>query len=213
MGFLDDLADGFRKFTGGVDQDLLATGILARGEVLGISMSGTTVTIMNGPVERNCTFRLRVMRDGAQPYEATVVQRVQEIMISALQQPGVVLALKVDPADPQRVAIDFGSAPPEVTLPETSGTDSAAYVLEHGKPITVVLVGNQRIGIKNHKGDPVHALELTVATGVPEPYQTTVGNAVPAFALPLLYPGSKLHAKLGDGPSDIVVDWAAGPVT
>ncbi len=212
MGFLDDIADGFRRFTGGVDQDLLATGIPARGDVLEISLSGTTVTIMNGPVERNCTFRLRVLRDGAQPYEATVTQRVQEIMISALQQPGVALALKVDPADPQRIAIDFGSAAPEVTLPESEGTDSAAYILEHGTPITVVLVGNQPIGVKNHKGDPVHALQLTVATGVPEPYQTAVGNAVPAFALPLLYPGSKLHAKLGDGPGDIVVDWAAGPV-
>ena len=213
MGFLGDLTKGFRKFTGGVDQELLATGVPARGEVLGISMSGTTITIMNGPVERNCTFRLRVMRDGAQPYEATVAQRVQEIMISALQQPGVALALKVDPADPQRIAIDFGSAPPEVTLPESTGTDSAAYILEHGKPITVVLVGNQPIGVNNHKGDPVHALQLTVATGVPEPYQIAVGNAVPSFALPLLFPGSKLHAKLGEGPNDIVVDWAAGPVT
>ena len=35
-------------------------------------------------------------------------------------------------------------------------------------------------------------------------------NSVPASALPLLFPGSKLHAKVGDGPNDVVVDWAAG---
>jgi hypothetical protein len=47
---------------------------------------------------------------------------------------------------------------------------------------------------------------------VPTPYQIQVGNAVPASALPLLFPGSKLHAKLGEGPNDVVVDWAAGAV-
>ncbi len=66
--------------------------------------------------------------------------------------------------------------------------------------------------MKNAKGDPVQALTLTVATGVPEPYQIQVGNAVPNSALPMLFPGSKLHAKLGDGPNDVVVDWAKGAV-
>lgn len=212
MGFFDSIADGFRKFTGGVDKDLLTTGLPARGQVLGVSLSGTTVTIMNGPVERLCTFRLQVFRDGAQPYEATVSQRVPEIMIASLQAPGVALALRVDPTDPSQVAIDFGAAPPEVTLPASTGTESAAWILENGAPITVVLVADQALGMKNAAGDPVHALTLTVATGVPEPYQVQVGNAVPAYALPLVYPGSKLHAKLGKTPGDVVVDWAAGPV-
>ncbi|MGX5681220.1 hypothetical protein [Schumannella luteola] len=210
MGLFDDIAQGFRNLTGGVDQELLATGVLARGEIVSISLSGTTVSVMNAPVERSCTFVVNVIRDGQQPYQATVTQRVQEILIPQLQQPGVVLALRVDPADPSRVAIDFGSQPPEVNLPENTGPGSAADILANGKPITVVLVANQPIGVNNHKGDPVHALTLTVATGVPEPYQIQVGNAVPASALPLVYPGSKLHAKLGAGPNDVVVDWAAG---
>ena len=213
MGFFDDLADGFRTLTGGVDQQLLATGILARGEILGLQISGTTVQIMNGLEERNCTFRLRVMRDGQQPYEAQVSQRVPEINIPQLQQPGVVVAVRVDPANPQNVALDFGTQPPEVRLAESTGKGSAADILANGKPITVVLVANQPIGVSNAKGDPVHALTLTVAEGVPTPYQIQVGNAVPATALPLVYPGSKLHAKLGDGPNDVVVDWAAGAVT
>jgi hypothetical protein len=126
---------------------------------------------------------------------------------------GAVVAVKVDPADHSRVAIDFDTPVPEVTLPAGEGRDSAAWILENGKPITVVLVANAPIGVKNAKGDPVHALTLTVATGVPEPYQIQVGNAVPATALPLVYPGSKLHAKLGEGRNDVVVDWAAGAVT
>lgn len=210
MGLFDDIAKGFRDLTGGVDSELLATGILARGEIVSLSLSGTTVSVMNAPVERSCTFTVNVIRDGQAPYQATVTQRVQEILIPQLQQPGVVLAIRVDAADPSHIAIDFASQPPEVNLPESTGPGSAADILANGKPITVVLVANQPIGVNNHKGDPVHALTLTIATGVPEPYQIQVGNAVPASALPLVYPGSKLHAKLGAGPNDVVVDWAAG---
>lgn len=210
MGLFDDIAEGFRNLTGGVDQQLLSTGVLARGEILGITLSGTTVTIMNGLEERSCTFSLRVLMSGEQPFDVSVVQRVAEVWIPQLQQPGAVVAVRVDPADHTRVAIDFATQPPEVSLPESTGENSAAWILANGKPVTVVLVANQPMGITNHKGDPVHALTLTLATGVDTPYQVQVGNAVPATALPLVYPGSKLHAKLGKAPNDVVVDWAAG---
>lgn len=212
MGLFDSIAEGFRDLTGGVDTELLATGVLARGEILSLARSNTTVTIMNDLVERNCEFVLYVLIDGEQPFEASVKQRVQEIMLPQLSAPGVVVAVRVDPADHSRVAIDFSSQPPEVNLPESTGPGSAASILETGKPITVVLVANHPVGVNNAKGDPVHALTLTIATGVDTPYQIQVGNAVPASALPLVYPGSKLHAKLGDGPNDVVVDWAAGEV-
>jgi hypothetical protein len=212
MGFFDDLADGFRNLTGGVDEQLVATGTLARGEILSVAPSGTTITVMNSLVERTCEFVIRVMMDGQQPFEARISQRVPEVSIPQLQQPGVVVAVRVDPADHSRIAIDFATQPPEVRLPESTGENSAAHILANGKPITVVLVADQVMGVKNAKGDPVHALTLTIATGVETPYQVQVGNAVPASALPLVYPGSKLHAKLGAGPNDVVVDWAAGEV-
>jgi len=213
MGLFNSIASGFRNLTGGVDPQLLSTGILARGEVREVTLSGTTVTIMNGPVQRKCTFRMQVLMDGAQPFEASFAQRVPEIVIPQLQQQGVVLAVRVDAADHSRIAIDFANQPPQVRLPEVTGHGSAADILATGKPITVVLVADQLFGVQNSKGDPVHALTLTVATGVETPYQIQVGNAVPASALPLVYPGSKLHAKLGDAPGDVVVDWAAGPVS
>ena len=210
MGFFDDIANTFRDLTGGVDENLLTNGILARGEILALQPSGTTITVMNSLVERNCSFVVNVLTDGKQPYQVNITQRVPEVNIPQLQQPGVVVAVRVDPADPQHVAIDFGSQPPEVRLPESTGPGSAADILANGKPIVVVLVADQVMGVKNAKGDPVHALTLTVAEGVDTPYQIQVGNAVPASALPLIFPGAKLHAKLGATPNEVVVDWAAG---
>ena len=210
MGFFDDLARGFQQLTGGVDTELIATGTLARGELLSVNPTGTTVSILNGPVERGCDFLVRVMRDGEPPYDARVSQRVPEINLPQLQELGIVVAVRVDPSDPARIAIDFSVQPPEVRLPAATGPGSAAHILANGKPVTVVLVAEQETGIRNAAGDPVHALTLTVATGVDTPYRVQVGNAVPPSALPLVYPGSKLHAKLGDQPGEIVVDWAAG---
>lgn len=213
MGFFDDIASSFRSAVGSVDDTLLTTGTLARGDVIGVDISGTTLQMGNGLVERKCTFTLQVYLDGQQPYQATTVQRVPEVYLPQLQTGQAVVAVRVDPADPSRVAIDFNSEVPTVTLAAQEGPNSAAWILEHGKPITVVVVGNQPIGAKTAKGDDIHALTLTVATGVETPYQIQVGNGVPASALPLLYPGSKLHAKLGEQPNDVVVDWAKGQVT
>ncbi len=72
-----------------------------------------------------------------------------------------------------------------------------------------MLVANQPMGLTSAAGDPVQALTLTVDKGA-ESYQVQVGNGVPNSALPLLFPGSKLHAKIGEGPNDVVVDWARG---
>jgi hypothetical protein len=206
MGWLGNLL-------GSADDNLIHNGVLGRGEVLGIDASGMTLQIGNGLVERKCTLTLNVLLDGQHPYQAQVSQRIQEVYIPQLSAGGAVVAVRVDPADHSTVAIDFDTAPPTVTLPATEGKGSAADILATGTPITVVLVANAPIGVKNATGDDVHALTLTIATGVPTPYQIQVGNAVPATALPLLYPGSKLHAKLGDGPNDVVVDWGAGGVT
>jgi hypothetical protein len=205
MGWLGNLL-------GSADDDIIQNGVLGRGEVIGVDASGMTMQIGNGLVERKCTITLNVMLDGEQPYQAQVSQRIQEVYLPQLSAGGAIVAVKVDPQDHGRVAIDFDTPVPEVTLPASEGHNSAAWILENGKPITVVLVANTPIGVKNATGDPVHALTLTVATGAPEPYQIQVGNAVPASALPLVYPGSKLHARLGDGPNDVVVDWAAGAV-
>jgi hypothetical protein len=206
MGWLGNLI-------GSTDDGLIQNGLLGRGEVIGVDASGMTLQMGNGLVERKCAITLNVLLDGQKPYQAVASQRVQEIYIPQLSSGGAVVAVRVDPADKTRVQIDFATPAPTVTLPAGEGQNSAAWILENGKPVTVVLVASQPMGVKSPKGDDVQALTLTVATGVETPYQVQVGNGVPASALPLVYPGSKLHARIGDEPNEVVVDWAAGAVS
>ena len=212
MGFLDDIGDSIRGVTGGTDKELLATGTLGRADLLGVDISGTTMQFGNGLVERKCTFTLQVYLDGEAPFPATVVQRVQEVYIPQLIPGQTVLAVRVNPADHAEVAIDFASEIPNVKIKASEGKDSAAWVLANGTDANVVLVANQPMGLTSAAGDPVQALTLTVDKGA-ESYQVQVGNGVPNSALPLLFPGSKLHAKIGEGPNDVVVDWARGART
>jgi hypothetical protein len=214
VGFFKDIANAFGSATGTPDQQLLQSGLLGRGEISGFTASGMTIQVNNSLVERKCTMTVTVYLDGTAPYQATVEQRIPEVYIPQLASGQAIVAVRVDPADHARIALDLTSPVPEITMPGSDPTShsSAAWVLANGKPITVVLVGFSQVGVKSAAGDEVYALTLTVATGVPTPYQIQVGNGVPATALPLLYPGSKLHAKLGDGPNDVAVDWAAGAV-
>lgn len=212
MGFFDDIADSFRSAVGSVDGDLLTNGLLGRADLLGVDISGMTLQVANGLVERKATFTLQVYLEGETPYQATAVQRIQEICIPQLVPGQTVLAVRVDPADRTKVAIDFQTEVPNITVKAGEGHDSAAWILANGSDAKVVLVASQPMGLTSSAGDPVHGLTLTIDKGA-ESYQVQVGNGVPNAALPLLFPGSKLHAKIGDDPTDVVVDWARGART
>jgi hypothetical protein len=209
MGFFDSIADSFRSAVGSADGELLATGLLGRGDLLGVDISGMTLQVGNGLVERKCTFTLQVYLEGEAPYQATCVQRVQEVYLPQLVPGQAVVAVRVDPTDRSKVAIDFATPVPNITVKGGEGRDSAKWILENGTEAKVVLVANQPMGLTSASGDPVHGLTLTIDRGA-ESYQVQVGNGVPNAALPLLYPGSKLWARIGDEPGDVVVDWSRG---
>ncbi len=194
---------------GSPDDALLVNGELARGHILGVAASSMSMSVMNGLRERKCTFTVQVYREGHEPYQATAVQRVQEVYLPQFASGRAWVAVRLDPANPARIALDFATAPPEVQVKPVEGQSSAESILATGRPVEVVLVQAQPLGMKAPSGDDVYLLTLTVIDGAETPYQTQVGNAVPAASLPVLFPGSRLQAKRGDGQGDIVVDWNA----
>ncbi len=202
MGWLSNLI-------GSPDDDLLTTGELARGNITAVRATGMTLQVMNGLVERKCDLHVRVYRNGHAPYDAVVAQRVQEVYIPQLTSGAAWVAVRVDPANPARIALDFGAPVPEVQVAASDGTSSAAWILEHGRPVEAVLVQAQKLDMTGPTGDPVYALTLTIIDGTAAPYDVQVGNAVPPDAFPRLFPGSRLPARRGEGPGDIVIDWSA----
>jgi hypothetical protein len=119
--------------------------------------------------------------------------------------------VRVDPADHSRVGIDFSVKPPSVRLPVTPGKVTAAEVLEKGSACEVVIIQSQPLGAKNQAGLDMYAFMLTVMIPGQAPYQIQVGNPVPPEAVPLIYPGSQLAARImaDAGPEHVVIDWKA----
>lgn len=193
---------------GSPDDSLLTTGELARGTITSLRATGMTLQVMNGLVERKCELSVRVYRDGQQPYDAVATQRVQEVYIPQLSSGQAWVAVRVDPANPSRIVVDFASAVPEVQVAANAGTDSAAWILANGRAVDAVVVSAQKLGMTGPTGDDVYALQLTIVDGAEPPYEVQVGNAVPAAALPLLFPGSRMPARRGTDATDIVVDFA-----
>ena len=106
-----------------------------------------------------------------------------------------VAAVRVNPDKHDEIALDLATEPPEVTIAQGQGA-SAAEVLERGDPVRAVIVQTQPLGMKNQYGVDVHAFVLTVMRDGQKPYQAKVGNPVPDDAVPLLFNGSNLPAKV-----------------
>lgn len=146
----------------GVTPRLLRTGLPVRALVE--RMWETGVTINESPV---FGFGLQITREGQEAYSVEVQQAVPRMLVGAVL-PGATLAVKVDPADPARVAIDWSTlpaagsaaaslsalvaaaAPEEVAeairalSPEQRG--SAAELLARGRRGTAHLVGIRDMG-------------------------------------------------------------------
>lgn len=213
MGFFGKLASSVNRAFGGADPQLMANGLLGRGLIATAVPSGGTVQVAGGPVERTCTFQVRVLLDGRVPYGVTIVQRVPEVYLPQLASGGAAVAVRVDPAEPTRAALDLKTEAPSPRIGRAEGPGTAAYILETGTPAEVVLVQSASAGYYDYRGYEMYVFQLTVASGAPQPYTVQAGNAVPPEALPLLYPGSRLHARIGSEPNQVVVDFSQGAAT
>lgn len=90
-----------RRFMG-ADRRLLASGIPGSALVLDVRDTGVTINHVNAVFEA----RLQVTIPGRAPYGATAEVTLGRMNWGALQ-PGMTVAVKVDPKNPSRVAIDW----------------------------------------------------------------------------------------------------------
>jgi hypothetical protein len=197
------------KLTGGTDKKLLETGLLGRGVIVDLKLTGTTLQSGNGLVQRACVFTVEVSLDGKDPYTATCKQRIPEIEIPRFQPGATVVAVRANPDDLTQIALDLQTEPPVVTTPAGSGNHSAKEILATGESARAVIVESQPLGKKNPEGVDIYAFTLTVIPEGRDPYQIQVGNPTPPAALPFLFPGSRVPVKVGTVPNAVVIDWVA----
>jgi hypothetical protein len=84
--------------------NVAATGLDATATVAAVRQSGGMVNF-----QPMVEIDLTVMAPGSPPYPATVSQVVQQVNLARLQ-PGATLRVKVDPANPGTIWIDFFAA-------------------------------------------------------------------------------------------------------
>jgi hypothetical protein len=231
---------------GHVDKHLLKTGILASGRVVECKMTGMGIggdSSGNGS-ERVCDVTVDVSGvPGRETYRATCKHPIPLIYVPQMQVEGATVAVRVDPDDPQNIALDLATSPPEVAdagagagidadpdagsvtisgpdgdvaVPTHASPVKAADILTRGTAVRAALLMSAPLGQRNDAGLEVMALVFTVPGGNGQPYQAQIGVAVPAAAMPLLFPSSDLPARaLGEwlanpSPPDLVtIDWDA----
>jgi hypothetical protein len=200
----------FDDITGTAHQELRKTGLLARGLVLDVQKTGTSVGSKEDPWPV-CQFSVQVTLDNTPSYNAQFTQALPLAEVPQYVPGQTFIAVRVDPADHSRVVLDPTQPAPTVTISEaTTGTPSAASVLESGNPVRAVIIQTQSLNAKNPAGDELYAFVLTILEDGHAPRQTQAGNPVPASCIPLLYPGSNLPAKVSpDNPAMVAIDWPA----
>jgi hypothetical protein len=207
MGFLDKI----RAVGGGVSPELMKNGTLARGEIASVQPTGMTVSHGNDALGKQvCNIALNVYLDNTPPYTATCHQGVPILALQALMTPGTVVAVRVNPANPQEVAIDFDTDPPTVTMAAGGpNRGSAAELLATGTPARAVIIASQPLGMRSPtSGLDMYAFTVTILCDGHAPYQTQMGNPVPPGGIPLMYPGSNLPAKVvPEQQGQVIIDW------
>jgi hypothetical protein len=199
-----------RNLAGSLPKELLQNGELGRGIIVSIQQTSVSTGVDFDP-SHVCVFTVEVALDNVPRYTATCRQAVRATILPQLMMPGATVAVRVDPNDRSRVALSLGEEPPTVTMARSGdpNTGSAARILEYGEPCKAVIVQSQPMGMRSSTGKDMYAFVLTVIAEGRPPYQTQVGNPVPADAVPLVYPGNTLPAKrMPDGADhEIVIDW------
>ena len=201
------LFKGLKNLTGSPSKDLLEHGLLGRGIIVNVQETGVSVGQGDMDPHRVCVFTVEVTLDNQDSYQASCRQAVRLETLPQFQPGSTMVAVRVNPNDPQDIALDLSTDPPSVTV-KSSG-QSAADILTTGADCRAVIIQSQDYNAKSPAGVEIYAFVMTVIVEGRAPYQITVGNPVPPEAIPLLYPGNNLPAKKGQGDNEVVIDWQA----
>jgi hypothetical protein len=168
-------------------QRLLREGIQASARILAVQMGGMTMQV---GVHRHLQLQLHleVQPQGRPPYQAMLTTMVSELQIPQLQ-PGAPLTVRIDPRDPNKLAVEGAGSPG----PAAYGAPAAAYgapAAGYGAPAAGY--GAPPVGY----GAP--GMGAPPAYGAPAPYGEP-GGMVPIGGVPRIPGGAKVGMWIGIG--------------
>jgi hypothetical protein len=198
-----------KELAGSPDKDLMQNGQLGRGQVVGVEQTNVSTgsDAHSSPV---CVFTVDVMLDNTPAFRAQCRQAVPMMVLPQLSSGQAIVAVRVNPEDHNQIALDLNTEPPEVTVARDESGLTAADILAAGADVRAVIVQSQDMGMKNPEGVDIHGFLLTVMQDGAAPRQVQIGLAVPPEAVPLLFPGSNVPAKVVESePDSVIIDWKA----
>jgi hypothetical protein len=163
----------------------------------------------NMPGTGNRYYKLNVLvkLENTEPYQAEFTEPIAEPWwIELVKDPAKPFAVRVAKTDRQKVRIAFDVDPKNVSV----SRGSAADILASGLPARAIIVENEELQPPklSKLGYPIYRFLLTVMLDGKDPYRVNVGNGVPPSALPFLFPGSNVPAKVDpDSSNGVVIDW------
>ncbi|HEX4443622.1 MAG TPA: hypothetical protein VHZ81_08640 [Galbitalea sp.] len=149
---------------GYVDHKLVASGTLARGEVVsvvpGAFTSGEdTYTHTGGSTVCRVTVNV-IGVPGKAPYQANFLAPIPDDQLGILELAGTAIAVRVDPNDPQNIALDAQTEAPAATATTEAPSTTSP-------PADVATLHGQEIMVDSNDGTsiplPVHVGKLTAA--------------------------------------------------
>jgi len=197
-------------------QRLRVQGVPGTARIVGLRQTG--VTLNDQPqVELN----LEVTTSIQGPYPVTLKEWVPMIMLGRLTS-GIPLPVKVDPANPNNLVIEWESAmsplgvgamtpPPQA---DTSQYSQAAREAEKERLLATGVVGTATVlsaratGETDSEGRPVYDLMLQIEVPGQQPMQGPARTGIPADRVDQLEPGDTVPLKVDPAnPMVMTVDW------
>lgn len=187
-----------------------------------IVMAATPTAFRIG-AEKVFAIELEVDAGQGDPYRATIRQRVPAFW--GPLDPGSPVGVRIDPHDPQRLAIDW-DVPMPITPPEPEPPAAAAAAPEvddlawRGRRARAVIIslepademielGVVEVGSADDDG-PLHVIDMEVQQAGLDPYEVRVAQRVPTRLVGRIGPRTRVEVGVDrDDESLVAIDWAS----
>lgn len=222
-----NLFEAAAEALGHIDTKLVATGTLARGNIVSVEPAGMgvgNVNSVNG-IAQVCKLVIEVVPlDGSDSYQAECTYPVPQIYLPQFRAPGAAVAVRVDPKDPTHIAVDAATDVPPPPIVAVSDDGTRQVVTTHASAVTgpelvrtgtachVQVLALIPLNQNDSQGNPATGLILSVLDVAGRaPYQAQIGLGIPAAAASTVVVGATLPAKYlpGGGDDMVTIDWPA----